>query len=99
MTDHITVHPEHRFTGSLEGVPRTYRHGKCNEATTMPAEIIRSYLTDPTLYSDFTFCCGCNDYVHQSEVAWVETGQSLDDYFEQLKREHDKRAPGSAPSP
>jgi hypothetical protein len=85
MTDHITVHPKGRHQGSLQGVPRSYRHPRCGVATGIPEEIIRSYLVNPFLYSGGSFCCGCNDYMLYEELFWVETGQSLADYFRELQ--------------
>lgn len=57
----------------------------------MPEEIIRSYLVNPFLYNDRTFCCGCNDYVPLAEVYWTETEQNLLEYNEQLKQAYLKR--------
>jgi hypothetical protein len=88
MTDHVTVRPEERYEGSLEGVPRAYRHPRCGVATGMPEEIIRSYLVNPFLYSDCSFCCGCNDYVPCAELFWVETGESLADYNHALREDY-----------
>jgi hypothetical protein len=88
MTDHITVHPKGQYQGSLEGVPRGYRHPRCEVVTGMPEEIIRSYLVNPFLYSGGSFCCGCNDYVPEEELFWDETGQCLADYFRELQEEY-----------
>ncbi len=77
MTDHYELREEDRYKGSLEGVPQVYHHEKCGAQTGMPEDIIRSYLVKPDLYSPYTFCVGCNDYVPHSEVSWVETGESL----------------------
>lgn len=86
MTDHITVAENERYMGSLDGVPQVYCHSVCEEATGMPEEIIRSYLANPFLYNDTTFCTGCNDYVHESECFWTETGQNLAEYKQQLQQ-------------
>ncbi len=88
MTDHVTVHPQGRYKGSLKGIPSGYQHPKCGVVTGMPEEIIRSYLVNPFLYSDRTYCCGCNAYVQRSELFWVETGQCLADYFQGLQAEY-----------
>lgn len=88
MTDHITVHPTGRYTGSLEGVPQAYRHPKCGGATRMPEEIIRSYLVNPFLYSGKSFCCGCNEYTPVAELFWIETGQCMADYNRELQEEY-----------
>ena len=58
MRDHITLPAAKRAAQSLEGVPRVYTHPKCGARTGMPEEIIRSYLADPFLYADRTYCCG-----------------------------------------
>ena len=63
MNDHVTNAPDERYRGSLDGVPRTYRHSRCGGGTGMPEEIIRSYLANPLLYNDRSFCCRCGDYV------------------------------------
>ena len=88
MEEHITLPPEQRTPASLDGVPSVYYHQKCGKCTGMPVEIIRSYLVNPFLYNSYTFCCGCGTYIHQRELTWVETGESLDDYFNRLKKEH-----------
>jgi hypothetical protein len=88
MKDHVTVHPTGRYKGSLKGVPRAYRHPKCGTATKMPEEIIRSYLVNPFLYGGGSFCCGCNDYVPESALFWVETGQCMADYNRELQEEY-----------
>jgi hypothetical protein len=91
MTDHVTVAPEERFQGDLAGVPQWYRHQKCGAVTGMPEEIIRSYLADPFLYNDSTFCTGCGNYPHQSEFVWVETGENLHAYNRRLRLEYVQR--------
>ena len=91
MTDHITVAEHERYLGPLDGVPQVYYHPLCEEETGMPEEIIRSYLANPFLYNDTTFCTGCNDYVLESEVFWTETGQSLAEYKEQLQQAYLQR--------
>ncbi len=97
MTEHITVHPEGRYQGSLKGVPTAYRHDRCGGVTGMPEEIVRSYLVNPFLYSGGSFCCGCEDYRPYRELFWVETGECLDDYFQKLQdqylREHGEPPP------
>src|SRR4051812_37355857 len=96
MTDHITVHPQGRYQGSLRGVPQGYRHPRCGVVTGMPEEIIRSYLVNPFLYSGGSFCYGCNDYVPYESLFWTETGQCLADYFRKLQEEY-IRIHGEAP--
>jgi hypothetical protein len=88
MTDHITVHPKGRYTGSLRRVPQVYIHPKCGVGTKMPEEIVRSYLANPFLYNDLSFCCGCNDYVNQRELVWHDTGEPLNVYFQKLKDDY-----------
>ena len=51
----------------------------------MPTEVIRSYLVNPFLYSGVTFCTGCGEYVPHRDCFWVETGQSLQEYFDDLR--------------
>jgi hypothetical protein len=91
MTDHVTVAPEDRFQGNLEQVPQWYCHERCGAVTGMPEEIIRSYLADPFLYNDYTFCTGCQKYPHQSEFHWVETGENLHAYNRRLRMEYIQR--------
>lgn len=87
QTDHVTLPPEERAEGDLSDVPRVYHHARCGVQTVMPEEIVRSYLVNPFLYNGGTFCCGCNGYVTMAEVRWVETGQRLSDYFDDLQTE------------
>lgn len=88
MKDHITVCPQQRYQGLLDQVPSIYIHPRCNSRTGMPEEIIRSYLVNPFLYNQHTFCKGCGDYIHQSELFWCETGQCLADYFHNLQQDY-----------
>ncbi|MBV9469933.1 MAG: hypothetical protein JO316_06420 [Abitibacteriaceae bacterium] len=83
--DHYTVPPNQRYQGSLEGVPQIYYHAKCGMATRMPEEIIRSYLVNPFLYNNTTFCSGCHNYVPSKELTWTETGERLSDYTARLQ--------------
>jgi hypothetical protein len=94
MTEHITNAPQNRFTGSLKGEPQAYRHGRCGVVTGMPEEIIRSYLVDPLLYNDYTFCCGCKDYMLSSELVWRETGETVMDYMGRLRADYLRRTYG-----
>ena len=82
---HVTLTPDARYEGPLDGVPRTYRHAVCGAGTGMPEEIVRSYLANPFLYGDLSFCTGCGDYVSKAELHWAETGQPLREYFDALR--------------
>lgn len=88
---HLTVPPENRFRGSLEGIPIHYRHQKCGQTTTMPEDIVRSYLANPFLYDDTSFCSGCGDYVHIGTLQWLDTGETLLVHDRRLKAEYLKR--------
>lgn len=88
MADHLTQPVDQRYQGSLDDVPQVYQHPACGHATGMPEEIIRSYLANPFLYSDKSFCTGCGDYVDCRELYWVDTGESLYDYNSRLRSEH-----------
>ena len=99
MSDHITLAEHERYLGSLEGVPQVYIHPACGEETGMPEEIIRSYLANPFLYNDTTFCTGCGDYVLAAEVFWTETGQSLEEYTHELQQAYLQRYGQPPPRP
>ncbi len=77
MKDHVTVRPEERFAGDIAKEPKWYVHPKCGGVTGMPEEIIRSYVTDPFLYNETSFCTGCHNYVSTGELYWQETNESL----------------------
>lgn len=85
MTDHVTLAPQDRAEGSLDGVPQVYRHPRCGVETVMPEDIIRSYLVNPLLHSDSSFCCGCSCYVYSADLVWTETGERMIDYFAGLR--------------
>ena len=87
MVDHVTVKESERYIGSLVGVPRCYYHTVCRSFTGMPDEIIPSYLVNPFLYNEATFCCGCGDYVQMQECFWKETNENLLAYNKKLRRE------------
>ena len=93
QTDYVTLPKEDREPGDLTGVPRVYVHRKCGVATGMPEEIIRSYLKNPYMYSDKTFCCGCGGHVPLQECEWVETGQDLQSYNDELRRSKPEMKP------
>ena len=99
MTDHMTVHPTGRYKTSLKGIPQAYRHPKCGVMTQMPEEIIRSYLINPFLYGGGSFCCGCNGYVPETELFWIETGQCMADYNRELQEEYVRVHGGPPPRP
>jgi Fe-S cluster assembly iron-binding protein IscA len=86
MAEHVTRAPNERYAGSLDDVPQAYRHERCGVVTGMPEEIIRSYLIDPLMYSDRSFCCGCGDYINSAYLTWVETGEAVMDYLGRLRR-------------
>lgn len=77
MKDHVTVRPEERFAGDIAKEPKWYVHPRCGGVTGMPEEIIRSYMTDPFLYNESSFCTGCHNYVPTGELYWQETNESL----------------------
>ena len=57
----------------------------------MPEEIVRSYLENPFLYADSTFCTGCSDYFPGAELHWIDTGECLADYTKRLQRSYLER--------
>ena len=76
-SSYMTLPPEERYQGSLAGIPTTYFHAKCGTATTMPEEIVRTYLINPYFYSYSTFCGGCEKHIRHKELVWVETKEPL----------------------
>lgn len=93
MNDHVTLPPDQRHGGSIDDVPSVYEHDRCGKCTRMPDDIIRSYLRNPFLYNDKTFCASCGTYYHTREFTWVETGETLYEYNQNLKAEYRKRHP------
>ena len=81
-----TLPPEQRYQGSLDGVPDTYYHAVCGQQTTMSEDIIRTTLGDPYFYAYSSFCVGCSRQVRHRELTWSDTGESLHDYYERIKR-------------
>lgn len=81
-----TLPPEERYSGSLQGVPQHYLHTACGTVTTMPEDIIRTYLVNPFFYGYSSFCCGCNKHVSAKELTWTETKQSMMEYYRQLQQ-------------
>jgi len=88
MQDHINLRQEERYRGSLANVPQDYEHQACGGVTRMPEEVIRSYLADPFLYNDHSFCTGCNRYVPTQELFWIETGEQVFRYNQNLRRDY-----------
>ena len=92
--EYVTLPEEDRETGSLDGVPRVYKHDKCGGMTGMPEEIIRSYLANPWLYmADASYCCGCEKHVPCRELVWVETGENMQLYNDRLRAEKPQFSP------
>jgi hypothetical protein len=83
-----------------EDTPRVYKHKKCGAKVKMPKDVILTYLDDPFFYNEFTDCPRCGDAVPRRECVWVNTGQRLDEYFEDLQAEaiisgrHEYKLPG-----
>jgi hypothetical protein len=95
QNEYVTLPPEERDEGLLDGVPRVYQHVKCGSLTGMPEEIIRSYLKNPYLYlADKSFCCGCGKHVPQRECVWIETGEDLQTYTDRLRAQKPELRPG-----
>jgi hypothetical protein len=98
MNEHITAAPSLRYNGPLDGIPQNYRHTKCGVGTTMPEEIIRTYLVNPLTYNDSSFCCGCSDYVISSELVWIDTGEPVMTYMSKLRADYIKKTYGINPT-
>jgi hypothetical protein len=91
--EHKTLPPEDRYQENLANTPQAYCCDRCQAVTTMPEDIIRTYLVDPWFYDPYTFCGGCGRYLHQRHFTWVTTGQRLDHYFAGLQAAHPERRP------
>jgi hypothetical protein len=98
MAEHATAAPEQRYTASLDDVPQAYAHAKCGVVTRMPEDIIRSYLVNPMMYTDSSFCCGCGKYVFTGELIWEETGEPVVEYMGRLRAAHLRRTFGALPA-
>lgn len=95
QSEYVTLPPEERAQGDLEGVPQAYIHVKCGAGTGMPEEIIRTYLVNPWTYlADKTFCTGCGTHVPLKECNWIETGEDLQTYTDRLRAEKPEMRPG-----
>jgi hypothetical protein len=89
QSEYITLPPEEREQGPLDGVPRVYRHGRCGQCTVMPEGIIRTYLKNPFTYMAVrSFCTGCGEHVPCRELLWVETGENMQEYNDRLRAAH-----------
>jgi hypothetical protein len=86
QNEYVTLPPEEREQGDLEGVPQVYRHWRCGRCTGMPEEIIRTYLKNP-----FT-----GQHVPCRELVWVETGENMQDYNNRLRAAYRERNPNPA---
>jgi hypothetical protein len=85
LTTYKTLKPEGRELGDISDVPQTYYHIRCGVGTIMPEEIVRSYLVNPYLYSNVTYCGGCQEHVPYTECYWEETKENLQAYFDGLR--------------
>jgi hypothetical protein len=94
LREYVTLRPEDRYQGSLEGVPRVYLHRRCGQRTVMPEEITRTYLENPYTYmADRSYCVGCRKHVRCRELAWVETGENMQDYNDRLRASRPEMRP------
>ncbi len=94
QNEYVTLPPEERMQGTLEGVPRVYYHWRCGLRTVMPEEIIRTYLINPYAYAaDRSYCVGCRKHVPCRELVWVDTGQNMQEYNDQLRAANPEMRP------
>lgn len=66
LADHWILSEEERARGFVRPVRRTYVHGRCGVATSMPQAIAETYAREPSFYGA-TFCCGCKEYLPVGE--------------------------------
>ncbi|MGL4419151.1 MAG: hypothetical protein ACRCZF_00675 [Gemmataceae bacterium] len=71
--------------GLPRGTPRQYVHLSCGEVTTMPTDVIETYLDNPFHFAPMTYCAECEKDVPNKKCEWEETGENLNDYFEDLQ--------------
>ena len=71
--------------GIPEGTPRVFIHAKCGCKTTMPADVIETYLDNPFHFDPKTHCSECDKAVPIEKCNWVGTEESLFTYFEDLQ--------------
>jgi hypothetical protein len=63
--------------------PNDYRHEECGAVSTIPDDIAHNLVLDPCRYTRYTICSRCGE-VPIEECTFVETGQRLSDYRDQL---------------
>lgn len=68
-------------------MPRSFRHNKCGAITQMPVQVVATILRDPHLVGDFILCKTCGGPVPLAECRWVETGQDLQAYIDDLRED------------
>lgn len=59
---------------------RTYRHQKCSTETIVGDDAFEA-LSDPLSDMTRTQCSTCNDLFPLSEFEWVDTGETITDYY------------------
>lgn len=64
---------------------RVYVHDVCGSGTVV-TDGHYTWLTDPFLHCDGTYCAGCKGPVHLGDVYWPDTGENLLDYRRRLRR-------------
>jgi hypothetical protein len=67
------------------GTPRVYVHLKCHRKTRMPDDVIVAYLDNPFAFGHQTNCSYCDKVVPWEKCEWVESGENLLDYFEDMQ--------------
>ena len=69
----------------VQTLPQNYRHNKCGAKEAIPESIARNLVLDPCWYSRYTICPKCGE-VPIDECTFLETGESLSDYRDELLR-------------
>ncbi len=70
-------------------MPRVFRHEPCGQLTQMPVSVMATILRDPHLVGDTGRCAHCERWVPLAECVWVETGQDLQTFLDDLREEFD----------
>lgn len=68
-------------------MPRAFRHETCGKTTELPAALLATILRDPHLVGDSARCAHCDRAVPLSDCTWVDTGQDLQSYLNELRDE------------
>jgi hypothetical protein len=87
----VALPADERYVGPIHHVPRLYRHRVCGSWSTVPEDMVRSFLVNPFFYADRWECRGCKRLVPTAELSFAQTGECVLTYIQRLRADYLRR--------